>query len=155
SSDSGSPAPTTNWPSPNPAARAPCRPRHGGLGRGGLLRPDLVRQTVRSGVWLPTYTSRRSHYWVAVREGIMRGQFLAVLRQNPRDVAAWLAYSDWLEEAGDSTAAFIRLSLEITAGRFGDATPEARVSEFVKLHAAAAPEARELMATYRSSLPTR
>jgi uncharacterized protein (TIGR02996 family) len=82
-------------------------------------------------------------------------QFLARLREDPADLRCWLVFADWLEEHGEPTAAFIRLSLELTASHLAVADAEAKLREFEKLLAVADVETRELLAEYRSSLPTR
>src|SRR4051812_41973771 len=76
--------------------------------------------------------------------------FLHQLRENPADTAAWLVYADWLEDQGDPTATFVRRSLEVTAG-----VGPADVAEVERLHDSAHPDARELLAAYRASLPAR
>lgn len=81
--------------------------------------------------------------------------FLAKLREHPADLTTWLVYADWLEERCEPTASFIRLSLELTTGQIPAEVAEARMAEFERLYALAHPETRELLATYRSALPTR
>src|SRR5437879_5220282 len=85
----------------------------------------------------------------------MQTQLLAALRENPADIVTWLVYADSLEEIGDPTGPFIRLSLELTGGLTNTQDAEGRIIEFEKLHATAHPETRELLADYRSGLPTR
>lgn len=85
----------------------------------------------------------------------MHQTFLARLREYPADLVTWLVYADWLDERGDSAGPFIRLSLQLTSGQVPSETAEACIAEFEKLYAAAHLETRELLATYRSTLPTR
>ncbi len=85
----------------------------------------------------------------------MHQQFLAHLQQNLADIPAWLVYADWLEEHDDPTGPFVRLSLELTAGQIAAADAETRVLEYEKRYAAAHPETRQLLATYRAGLTTR
>ena len=81
--------------------------------------------------------------------------FLAQLRATPADLSAWLVYADWFEDQDDQTGAFIRLSLDLTAGLIPAKDAEARIAEFEQLLAGSDPETRELLAEYRSSLPVR
>jgi uncharacterized protein (TIGR02996 family) len=85
----------------------------------------------------------------------MNQQFLAALKENPADLPTWLVYADWLEEQADPTGSFIRLSLALTAGTIPAGDAETWVQEFEKLYGASEPETRELLASYRSSLPAR
>ena len=85
----------------------------------------------------------------------MHQQFLARLQDDPACIPSWLVYADWLDEQGDPTGAFVRLSLELTAGRVAMEDAEARVQEYERLYSAAHAETRELLAVYRSGLTTR
>jgi uncharacterized protein (TIGR02996 family) len=82
-------------------------------------------------------------------------QFLDVLRGTPTDLVTWLVYADWLDERDDPTGSFVRLSLELTAGRVEMADLGTRLDDFEKLYDLSHAETRELLATYRSTLPTR
>jgi uncharacterized protein (TIGR02996 family) len=86
---------------------------------------------------------------------VVHQRFLAALRERPADLTAWLVYADWLDEQGEPTGRFIRLSLELTDGRIAVKDAEARVVELEQLHATTHPETRELLSSYRSGLPTR
>jgi uncharacterized protein (TIGR02996 family) len=85
----------------------------------------------------------------------MHQLFLAWLREYPADLTTWLVYADWLEERGELTGPFIRLSLQLTTGQVPRETAEACIAGFERLYAAAHSETRQLLATYRSTLPTR
>jgi uncharacterized protein (TIGR02996 family) len=85
----------------------------------------------------------------------MHEQFLSALRESPSDVGRWLVYADWLDDGGDPTGPFVRLSLALAVGEYGGANVEERLAEFEKLFAVAHPETRKLLANYRASLPTR
>lgn len=85
----------------------------------------------------------------------MHHTFLDRLREYPTDLTTWLVYADWLDERGEATSPFIRLSLQLTSGQVPRESAEACIAEFEKRYAAAHPETRELLATYRSTLPTR
>ncbi|MBA4063964.1 MAG: hypothetical protein C0501_09675 [Isosphaera sp.] len=84
-----------------------------------------------------------------------RAAFLAHLRADPADLTAWLAYADWLDEQDDPTGAFVRLSLDFTAGRVPVEPEFAHADRLDELAAAADPDTREAMADYRSGLPVR
>jgi uncharacterized protein (TIGR02996 family) len=84
-----------------------------------------------------------------------RPAFLAHLRAAPADLTAWLAYADWLDEQGDPTGPFVRLSLDFTAGRVPPEPEDAHADRFDALAGTADPDTRELMAVYRSGLPVR
>jgi len=81
--------------------------------------------------------------------------FLATLRERPADHLGWLVYADWLDEQNDPTGRFIRLSLELTNGQVGIENARAWVEELEQLYTSSHPATRELLAAYRSSLPTR
>jgi uncharacterized protein (TIGR02996 family) len=60
--------------------------------------------------------------------------FLQALRASPRDEGLRLAYSDWLEEQGDSRAEFLRLDLQLARRRFGKGpTHERRLARWKEL----------------------
>jgi uncharacterized protein (TIGR02996 family) len=42
--------------------------------------------------------------------------FLEALTANPEDDTLWLVFADWLEERGDSRAAFLRLNAALAQG---------------------------------------
>jgi uncharacterized protein (TIGR02996 family) len=81
--------------------------------------------------------------------------FLAALRHDPTDVATWQIFADFLEEQGDPTCEFIRLSLDLTVGRTPHGSAEASISRFETLLPLALQEARLLLASYRCGLPVR
>jgi uncharacterized protein (TIGR02996 family) len=85
----------------------------------------------------------------------MHEQFLAILRANPGDIPTWRDDADWLDNHGDPTGPFIRLSLELTAGLIPAEAAGAKFAEFEKLYATSHLKTRELLALYRSGLPTR
>jgi uncharacterized protein (TIGR02996 family) len=82
-------------------------------------------------------------------------RFLAALRHDPADIAAWQVFADFLEEQGDPTCEFIRLSLELTLGKTPHGSAEASIGRFEALWPKAIQEVRELLASYRSTLPVR
>src|SRR5262245_58442703 len=85
----------------------------------------------------------------------MREAFLGRLGEQPGDLTTWLVFADWLDERDDPAGAFIRLSLDLTAGRVVPEETQRRIEEYEKLFAATPEDVREAMARYRSSLPAR
>lgn len=81
--------------------------------------------------------------------------FLTALREKVADRSAWLVYADWLDEQGDPTGLFVRLSLDLTAGQLAAGDAEARLTKYERLYPLAHPATRDLLAEYRSALPTR
>lgn len=81
--------------------------------------------------------------------------FLDKLRDDPSDLANWLVYADWLDERDDVTGAFVRLSLDFTAGRVPVEPHYSHAQRLYGLAPRAHPPTRELLGEYRNSLPLR
>ncbi len=86
---------------------------------------------------------------------LAHSDFLNRLRDNPADRDGWLVYADWLDERDDPTGAFVRLSLEFTAGRVPVEPHAAHAQRLYGLAPHVHRETRDLLAEYRNRLPLR